>query len=73
MLTEAIRLHLVQLGILEAANWTHEQVMVYMDECLMEHSITEPETFEPLVADLLAHVKSNLLIVNQVLSKDLQS
>jgi hypothetical protein len=72
MLVEAMRAHLVSLGILEAATWTNEYIMSYINSTLLQCSEEDPESFDEVLTELWDSVKETMLTVNKVLSEETQ-
>jgi precorrin isomerase len=73
MLTEAIRLYLVSLGVTDAAEWTHDQIMCYLNEHLMEQLADGEGTFRTELSIMFSEIQTNLLTVSKVLNKDLDT
>lgn len=70
MMTEAIRVHLMNLGIEGAENWTHEQITEHVDSTLLRCTEENPETFGDIVDEFWDCVKANMLTLNDVLSEE---
>lgn len=73
MMVEAIRAHLVSLGVVEAEHWTHEQIMDHVDTTFLRCVDEDPESFNEVADDFWINVKTNMNTVNKVLTEGLQA
>ncbi|MNO70443.1 hypothetical protein D3C76_613250 [compost metagenome] len=69
MLTNAIKMYLIALGMHDVENWTKEQLLDHIDRVLMKVQKEEPEELEHVINDMMAQIISHVHMLRKVLEQ----